>query len=258
MKRLSALSLLVWPLALAVLACSFGAGSKTNPAPTPKSAQTQTCQWTGTWDTEWGGVTNGTALLVLRQKGKTVTGEYTYAWVDSEVNGQIEGTVDETRLTGTWEEGGSVGTLTFDLDKQCEAFTGEWNRDTGEGGDWNGTRVKFTQPEPTAVVVDTTPSDKVIQTALSAHQGIYVNADSYAVLDVKQLSVPNTTENADIIEAWCVPIYYTWTSSDEAGFVYTEESVRVYLVVHRDITGKKAWTARTTDMYGCEGYDELR
>ena len=255
MKLRSALTLFVCLFALvAALACSFGAST---PAPTPKSAQTQSCKWTGTWDTEWGGVTNGTALLVLRQQGKKVTGEYTYAWVDSEVNGQLEGTVDETRLTGTWQEGDSVGTLTFDLKKNCNDFTGEWNRDTGEGGDWNGTRVKFTPPEPTSVTVDETPSDKVIQTALAAHQSIYVNADSYAVLEAKPLIVPNTSENADIVEAWCVPIYYTWTSSDEAGFVYTEESTRVYIVVHRN-PDKKAWTARSTDMYGCEGYDELR
>src|SRR6185436_6438387 len=129
MKLRSVLTLFVCVFVLAALACSFGASTgASTPAPTPKSAQTQSCKWTGTWDTEWGGVTNGTALLVLRQKGKAVTGEYTYAWVDSEVNGQIEGTVDETLLTGTWEEGDSVGTLTFDLEKDCNAFTGEWNR----------------------------------------------------------------------------------------------------------------------------------
>src|SRR6185436_20653466 len=171
----------------------FGAST---PTPNPKPAQTKSCQWTGTWDTEWGGVTNGTALLVLRQQGKQVTGEYTYAWVDSEVNGQIEGTVDETRLTGTWEEGDSVGTLTFDLKQDCNAFTGEWNRDTGEGGDWSGTRVRFTPPEPTSVVVDETPSAKGIQTALSAHQSFYVNTDSYYVMEVKPFKVPDTTENA--------------------------------------------------------------
>jgi hypothetical protein len=256
MKLRSALTLFVCLFALAALACSFGASTSV-PAPTPKPAQTQSCKWTGTWNTEWGGVTNGTALLVLRQKGKNVTGEYTYAWVDSEVNGQLEGTVDETLLTGTWEEGDSVGTLTFDLEKDCNAFTGEWNRDTGEGGDWDGTRVKFTPPEPTSQVVDTASPEKAIQTAVSAHQGIYVNADGYSVLEAKPLSIPNTTANAGIVEAWCVSIYYTWTSSDEAGFVYTEESTRAYIVVHRD-TATKAWTARSTDMYGCEEYDELR
>src|SRR5687767_8585018 len=115
MKSLFALNVCVGSLALAALACSFGASPSTNPAPTPRAAQTQSCQWTGTWNTEWGGVSNGTALLVLSQQGKTVTGEYTYAGVEVEVNGQIEGTVDESRLTGTWEEGGTDGTLTFDL-----------------------------------------------------------------------------------------------------------------------------------------------
>ncbi len=96
----------------------------------------QDCDWTGTWDTDFG-------QMVLQQSGNTVTGTYTSD------QGQIQGTASGNKLTGTWSEVPSrtppddAGDIEFTISDDCNSFSGNWRYDSSGGwsGSWSGTRT---------------------------------------------------------------------------------------------------------------------
>lgn len=99
------------------------------------TAQSQNCDWTGTWNTNWG-------EMKLTQSGNTVTGEYTWD------KGKITGTVSGQVLKGTWSESPSYSPPNdagdFEFTKTtCDSFEGKWRY--GSSGewrtDWSGTRI---------------------------------------------------------------------------------------------------------------------
>ena len=93
------------------------------------------CDWTGTWSTNWGD-------MILEQDGISVAGNYTWD------NGRIQGTVSGDKLIGTWSEAPSyspshdAGDIEFTLADDCKSFTGYWRygREGSWSGGWTGTR----------------------------------------------------------------------------------------------------------------------
>jgi hypothetical protein len=79
------------------------------------------CDWTGTWDTEFG-------QIILQQSGESITGSYS----KNGVQGQIQGTVSESVLSGSWTGANSEGgTFRFTMEDDCQ-FAGDWySKDTG-------------------------------------------------------------------------------------------------------------------------------
>ena len=121
------------------------------PPPTPGA-----CDWTGTWDTNWGKMelvqtgnqVTGTASLTLPQR-TNLTGSY------KPDNGKIEGKVSGNTLIGTWSEAPSysppneAGDFEFTISPDCNSFTGKWRYgSTGDWrvGDWTGSRVGPSKP----------------------------------------------------------------------------------------------------------------
>jgi len=97
--------------------------------------KTGTCDWTGTWETDWG-------RMELQQKGNKVNGTYPYD------QGRIQGTVSGRNLTGTWSEypsyspPGDAGDIVFIISEDCSSFDGTWRYGTSGGwsGSWTGAR----------------------------------------------------------------------------------------------------------------------
>jgi len=85
----------------------------------------------------------GNNILILKQSGNTVTGNYYLA------EGRIFGTLDGNTLTGTWIENesgkytgdqGRTGQFIWIFSDDFKSFTGTWGRDSSStgGGEWNG------------------------------------------------------------------------------------------------------------------------
>jgi hypothetical protein len=106
------------------------------PSTTAQTVPPSTCQWTGTWDTEFGS-------LRLTQRGDTVSGDYD---VDQ---GQISGRVIGDTLSGTWNEAPSrqaptdAGEIVFKMAADCQSFDGKWRYAFGDTWyfDWAAERV---------------------------------------------------------------------------------------------------------------------
>ncbi len=102
------------------------------------AAFAQNCDWTGTWETDWG-------TMELQQSGNTVTGTYTWD------KGRIIGTAFENMLIGTWSEDAqenpysppdNAGDVEFTTDEYCYSFGGKWRYgSSGEWYTWTGHRV---------------------------------------------------------------------------------------------------------------------
>ncbi|AET63601.1 hypothetical protein Mhar_0210 [Methanothrix harundinacea 6Ac] len=103
------------------------------------AAFAQSCDWTGTWETNWG-------EMELQQHGNnTVTGTYTHD------NGRISGTILGDVLIGTWSEDAqedpymppyNAGEVEFTISDDCSSFDGRWRYgSSGEWGSWSGTRI---------------------------------------------------------------------------------------------------------------------
>ncbi len=106
-----------------------------NPNPVPSG-----CNFTGTWDTDFGD-------LHLTQTGNVLTGSYN--WKD----GRIVGTVSGNSATGTWSQSPSfqppddAGDFTFTLSSGCQSFSGQWRYGScGWEGTIRGTRAGQTIP----------------------------------------------------------------------------------------------------------------
>jgi hypothetical protein len=99
-----------------------------------EDAQTQSCDWTGTWIE--GGAIDGASTMTLYQSGNTVTGTYTHN------SGTINGVLAGNKLTGDWTETGSGGKFELVLSDDCNSFNGKWESRGTWGGPWTGTRQK--------------------------------------------------------------------------------------------------------------------
>jgi MscS family membrane protein len=84
--------------------------------------------WTGVWETRWRG---GGARLILRQEGTSVSGTYPL------LDGELQGTVEDRQLRGTWRQGERGGEFDFMLSRDGESFMGRF----GGGEWWTGVRV---------------------------------------------------------------------------------------------------------------------
>jgi hypothetical protein len=106
------------------------------PSATAQQVPSTTCQWTGTWDTEFG-------LMRLTQSGDTVSGDYDWD------QGQISGRVIGDTLSGTWNEAPSrqpptdAGGVELTMRGDCQSFTGRWRYGSSEAWrtGWFGQRV---------------------------------------------------------------------------------------------------------------------
>jgi hypothetical protein len=112
------------------------------PTPTPVAPPPSSCQFTGTWDTDFGD-------LNLTQSGSWLSGSYSYE------GGRIEGIVSGNTATGTWSEAPSyqppndAGDFTFTLLPGCSSFNGQWRYGSCDwDGDINGTRSGQPAPAP--------------------------------------------------------------------------------------------------------------
>ena len=113
-------------------------GSAANGALT--SIPAQNCDWSGTWNTDFG-------TMVLQQSGETVTET---AGTHLVQGGQIQGNVSDNKLIGNWNQTGSAGgyfagSFEFKISNGCNSFSGNyWNGfDTSvtPSGGWNGNRL---------------------------------------------------------------------------------------------------------------------
>lgn len=101
----------------------------------------QSCDWSGTWDSNWG-------QMVFQQSGSILTGTYTHD------EGQLQGTVSGNKFTGTWTEVPSrspphdAGDVELILSDDCNSISGNWRYgSTGDwSGSWTGTRISSAGP----------------------------------------------------------------------------------------------------------------
>lgn len=93
-------------------------------------------EWTGTWDTTWGGGVGNTATLNLRQSGTSVTGNYNWN------SGSLIGTILGNTLNGTWSQTSLTGTFEFVMSEEGNSFAGSWTDDSNPlaRGTWDGVR----------------------------------------------------------------------------------------------------------------------
>jgi len=110
------------------------------PPPPPPPPPSTSKQFTGKWDTDWGGMN-------LLQVGNTLTGTYDYE------GGKIQGTIDGNTATGTWSEAPSyqpplnAGDFIFILSADGKIISGKWRFGSCDwDGDIRGTRGE--QPAP--------------------------------------------------------------------------------------------------------------
>jgi len=115
------------------------------PTPTPVTPPPPSCQFTGTWDTDFGD-------LNLIQNGNSLTGTYSYQ------GGKIEGTVNGTTATGTWSEApthqppNDAGDFIFTIQPGCSSFNGQWRYGSC---DWDGDIVGTRAGQPTPPIPPT-------------------------------------------------------------------------------------------------------
>jgi hypothetical protein len=107
-----------------------GSPAPASPAVTEPTGMAGT-SWTGTYMTTWSGGGHD-VRMVLVQSGNSVTGMYEYG------GGTIAGTVQGSRLSGTWteDEGASKGPVEFEMKPDGKTFAGWWGY---EGDDFTET-----------------------------------------------------------------------------------------------------------------------
>ena|GEM_PF-4455752 len=102
----------------------------------------------GIWNTTFGGAVNplgneaenAFATLTLKERNGKVTGEYHSTGQITIRPGDLEGTITDGILKGTWKEGSSAtGTFEFKFDEAIKSFTGYWKSRSLQGK-WNGKR----------------------------------------------------------------------------------------------------------------------
>ena len=102
----------------------------------------------GIWNTTFGGAVNSLgnktenafATLTLKERNGKVTGEYHSTGQITIRPGDLEGTITDGILKGTWkEEGPATGTFEFKFDEAIKSFTGSWKSQDLQGK-WNGKR----------------------------------------------------------------------------------------------------------------------
>ena len=102
----------------------------------------------GIWNTTFGGAVNSLgneaenafATLTLKERNGKVTGEYHSTGQITIRPGDLEGTITDGILKGTWNEGSSAtGTFEFKFDEAIKSFTGYWKSRSLQGK-WNGKR----------------------------------------------------------------------------------------------------------------------
>jgi hypothetical protein len=103
---------------------------------TPTASATNAGAWNGVWDSNCG--ISGCGQLNLIQTGNTVAGTYAGG------AGTIAGTVNGSRLTGTWTRGGNSGTIDFFLDAAGQRFRGNYDKYYT----WCGQRSGQSAPSP--------------------------------------------------------------------------------------------------------------
>lgn len=107
----------------------------TSLASLPKISAAVFASFSGQWKTNYG-------TMFLRQGGDgKVTGQYN----NGGTIGDIDGSVSNNVLTGTWTENQGNGQIKFVLANDGSSFTGSWNRAAGKGepgGSWNGHRTQ--------------------------------------------------------------------------------------------------------------------
>jgi hypothetical protein len=94
--------------------------------------------WNGQWVSNCGASSCGTVTLF--QTGNVVTGTYAD-------NGKVNGTVNGTRLSGTWTRSGTSGSFDWWLGGTGGKWRGNFNSVNG----WCGYRVGETEPAPCGV-----------------------------------------------------------------------------------------------------------
>ncbi len=145
---------------LAGLACVllFVAGCTTTPSTPPAATPTATVTatataapttgpqlaWSGNWNTTWSEENETfTEPFTLVQNGTSVTGSY------ADSSDRLQGTVEGSRLVGTWIETIDNETVSgpfeFVLSADMKSFTGKWANTAAELPNstefWNGIRV---------------------------------------------------------------------------------------------------------------------
>ena len=102
----------------------------------------------GIWNTTFGGAVdslgnegeNGYATLTLKERKGKVTGEYNSTGRITIASGDLEGTITDGLLKGTWkDESFATGTFEFKFDEEMKSFTGSWKSQDLQGK-WNGKR----------------------------------------------------------------------------------------------------------------------
>ncbi len=106
--------------------------------------------WTGTWDTTWSSADGSSTVtyMSLTQSGTAVTGTYESANGTASITGSVQG----TKLSGTWSEndpsGAYNGPFEFILSDDLNSFSGTWvSASEGPAAlastsqTWNGYRV---------------------------------------------------------------------------------------------------------------------
>jgi len=153
MTRIAAV-LLPIVLLVSVLACESGNRSGTVSMRAPMVTATavptvapSSCNWSGSWDTEWG-------IMVLVQTGVNVSGTY------GRNDGRITGTASGNIVTGTWSEWPSYAPpdhacdIELELAGDCTTLTGHWRRsstDHGWFGSWSGKWLSSLSPTSMAI-----------------------------------------------------------------------------------------------------------
>ena len=83
---------------------------------------------------------NGYATLTLKERKGKVTGEYNSTGRITIASGDLEGTITDGILKGTWkDESFATGTFEFKFDEEMKSFTGSWKSQDLQGK-WNGKR----------------------------------------------------------------------------------------------------------------------
>ena len=112
-------------------------------------------QWTGVWETYW---RNGGAVVSLEQNGDRLKGQY------PGFEGTMRGRVENSQVTGTWEDAAGVGTFTFSMSPDGQSFMGRF----GSGEWWTGIRIDGGRARALAGPVDLSTPQLTLHRFLTA------------------------------------------------------------------------------------------
>ncbi len=140
MKSLNLVFLIVSALAFSIVGCCSLGGGPTSPAGTTTQALPEglpshltTCNYGGSWETNWG-------EMNLTQNGNAITGTYVHD------TGRLDGGLVDGVFVGKWSEAPSysepndAGDVVLYFGGSCDSFTGLWAYGVHEDGkDWQGT-----------------------------------------------------------------------------------------------------------------------